>query len=104
MVFEPLVFPLFCCSCDNEVPSVSLPELNLLTKYPCPLCEEAKLELAPYLHQVKFVETDITLPENQHLYKLYRYDIPVFYYQGEFLMKHKVDLPLFLQKLQQWGK
>lgn len=42
---------------------------------------------------------DITLPENKEWYKKYRYDIPVFHLNGQFLMKHRADLKVFHQRL-----
>jgi thiol-disulfide isomerase/thioredoxin len=53
-------------------------EVVLLTKDPCPLCEDAKLELgglaAEYPHRLR--EVDITT--NPELFTRYRYAIPVF--------------------------
>lgn len=37
-------------------------------------------------------EVDITLPDNSAWYKRYKYDIPVFHLNGQFLMKHQVDI------------
>lgn len=42
---------------------------------------------------------DISLPENKEWYKKYRYDIPVFHLNGQFLMKHRADLKVFHQRL-----
>ncbi|NXY91704.1 YD286 protein, partial [Alcedo cyanopectus] len=44
-------------------------------------------------------EVDITLPENSAWYVKYKYDIPVFHLNGEFLMKHHVDIQKFEDKL-----
>ncbi|XP_077099559.1 glutaredoxin-like protein C5orf63 homolog [Siphateles boraxobius] len=41
------------------------PILLLFTKDPCPLCDEAKAALEPYIHRVQLQEVDITLPENR---------------------------------------
>ena len=38
------------------------------------------------------VEVDITLPENEKWFELYRYEIPVFYLDEKFLCKNKIDL------------
>lgn len=42
----------------------------------------------------KFVleQVDITLPENSIWYDRYKYDIPVFHLNGQFLMMHRVNL------------
>lgn len=37
-------------------------------------------------------EVDITLPGNSTWYERYKYDIPVFHLNGQFLMKHRVDI------------
>ncbi|XP_053557605.1 glutaredoxin-like protein C5orf63 homolog [Bombina bombina] len=68
------------------------PVLTLFTKDPCPLCEEAKEILAPYMHRFTFEQVDITLPENSAWYERYKYDIPVFHLNGRFLMMHRVNL------------
>ncbi|XP_054842522.1 glutaredoxin-like protein C5orf63 homolog isoform X2 [Eublepharis macularius] len=77
---------LFC-----EVAS-NLPVLTLFTKKPCPLCDEAKAMLEPYKHKFVFQEVDITLPDHLIWYERYKNDIPVFHLNGQFLMKHHVDL------------
>lgn len=43
---------------------------------------------------------DISLPENREWSDRYRWDIPVFHLNGQFVMKHKVD-PARLDKLLQ---
>ncbi|KAF3821498.1 hypothetical protein GH733_009540 [Mirounga leonina] len=51
-------------------------------------------------------EVDITLPENSAWYERYKFDIPVFHLNGQFLMMHRVDIPKLekqLQKLEQQG-
>ncbi|KAJ1207759.1 hypothetical protein NDU88_003149 [Pleurodeles waltl] len=79
--------------------SRGLPVLTLFTKDPCPLCEEAKEMLGPYKHRFILQEVDITLPENADLYDRYKYDIPVFHLNGQFLMMHKVNLRKLEQQL-----
>ncbi|XP_023619919.1 glutaredoxin-like protein C5orf63 homolog isoform X2 [Myotis lucifugus] len=79
-----------------------LPVLTLFTKNPCPLCDEAKEVLEPYKNR----EVDITLPENSVWYERYKFDIPVFHLNGEFLMMHRVNISKLekqLQKLEQQG-
>ncbi|KAK2509989.1 hypothetical protein MC885_010688 [Smutsia gigantea] len=56
----------------------------------------------------KFVlqEVDITLPENSAWYERYKFDIPVFHLNGQFLMMHRVNiskLESHLQKHEQQG-
>ena len=49
--------------------------------------------------QVKFEKVDITEDENKQWYRKYRYDIPVFHLNGQFLMKHRVNENLLTEKL-----
>ncbi|KAK1345011.1 hypothetical protein QTO34_013715 [Cnephaeus nilssonii] len=56
----------------------------------------------------KFIlqEVDITLPENSDWYERYKFDIPVFHLNGEFLMMHRVNISKLekqLRKLEQQG-
>ena len=80
-----------------------MPVLTLYTKYPCPLCDEAKeiLMHSPLWGRFIWREVDIKLPENKKWFGLYRYEIPVFHLNGKFLMKHRVDLKLLEQHLNQ---
>ncbi|XP_018420560.1 PREDICTED: glutaredoxin-like protein C5orf63 homolog [Nanorana parkeri] len=68
------------------------PILTLFTKDPCPLCDEAKEALAPYMDRFVLEQVDITLPDNSTWYDRYKYDIPVFHLNGQFLMMHSVNL------------
>ncbi|CAG5866955.1 unnamed protein product [Menidia menidia] len=78
----------------------SLPTLTLFTKDPCPLCDEAKEVLEPLKHRFVLQQVDISLPENKLWWDRYKWDIPVFHLNGQFLMKHRVNLGL-LEKLLQ---
>uniref|UniRef100_A0A8B9QHV5 Glutaredoxin-like protein n=1 Tax=Apteryx owenii TaxID=8824 RepID=A0A8B9QHV5_APTOW len=51
------------------------------------------------LSQFILQEVDITLPENSSWYDKYKYDIPVFHLNGNFLMKHRVDIQKFEDQL-----
>ncbi|NWU36978.1 YD286 protein, partial [Hylia prasina] len=79
--------------------STNKPVLTLFTKKPCPLCDEAKEVLEPYKRRFILQEVDITLPENSPWYDKYKYDIPVFHLNGKFLMKHRVDIRKFEDRL-----
>nr|XP_004669235.2 glutaredoxin-like protein C5orf63 homolog isoform X1 [Jaculus jaculus]XP_044987322.1 glutaredoxin-like protein C5orf63 homolog isoform X1 [Jaculus jaculus]XP_044987323.1 glutaredoxin-like protein C5orf63 homolog isoform X1 [Jaculus jaculus]XP_044987324.1 glutaredoxin-like protein C5orf63 homolog isoform X1 [Jaculus jaculus]XP_044987325.1 glutaredoxin-like protein C5orf63 homolog isoform X1 [Jaculus jaculus]XP_044987326.1 glutaredoxin-like protein C5orf63 homolog isoform X1 [Jaculus jaculus] len=68
-----------------------LPVLTLFTKDPCPLCDEAKEVLKSYKDRFILQEVDITLPENSAWYDRYKFDIPVFHLNGQFLMMHQVN-------------
>lgn len=71
--------------------NTTLPVLTLFTKNPCPLCDEAKEVLKPYKDRFILQEVDITLPENATWYERYKFDIPVFHLNGQFLMMHRVN-------------
>ncbi|XP_047200874.1 glutaredoxin-like protein C5orf63 homolog [Girardinichthys multiradiatus] len=80
--------------------SKSLPTLTLFTKDPCPLCDEAKELLQPFKHRFILQQVDISLPENRQWWDKYKWDIPVFHLNGQFLMKHGVDAALLDKLLQ----
>uniref|UniRef100_A0A8C0VCJ4 Glutaredoxin-like protein n=1 Tax=Cyanistes caeruleus TaxID=156563 RepID=A0A8C0VCJ4_CYACU len=76
-----------------------LSNFNICFNKPCPLCDEAKEVLEPYKKRFILQEVDITLPENSGWYDKYKYDIPVFHFNGKFLMKHRVDIQKFEDRL-----
>ncbi|KAM3594363.1 uncharacterized protein V6R79_006404 [Siganus canaliculatus] len=79
----------------------ALPTLTLFTKDPCPLCDEAKEQLEPLRHRFVLQQVDISLPENRVWWDRYKWDIPVFHLNGQFVMKHRVDVELFEKRLQE---
>ncbi|XP_014868361.1 PREDICTED: glutaredoxin-like protein C5orf63 homolog [Poecilia mexicana] len=80
--------------------SRSLPTLTLFTKDPCPLCDEAKELLQSFKHRFILQQVDISLPENRQWWDKYKWDIPVFHLNGQYLMKHGVDAALLDKLLQ----
>ncbi|XP_020555461.1 glutaredoxin-like protein C5orf63 homolog [Oryzias latipes] len=78
----------------------TLPTLTLFTKDPCSLCDEAKEVLEQFNHRFVLQQVDITLPENRLWWDRYRWDIPVFHLNGQFVMKHRVDVALLDKLLQ----
>ena len=62
---------------------MKLIEVVLYTKVPCPLCDEAKRELATLAaeHPYRLIEIDIT--SDPALFALYRYTIPVLHIGGQ---------------------
>ncbi|CAH1255589.1 C5orf63 [Branchiostoma lanceolatum] len=80
----------------------TLPVLTLYTKEVCPLCDDAKEVLIPYRHRFNLEEVDITKPGNKQWFRQYRYEIPVFHFNGQFLMKHRVDVPALEEALKKW--
>lgn len=91
-----------------DIPVSGKPRLVLYTKDPCPLCDELKEELAPFLDEVEFSSVDITAHGNERWNKLYRYEIPVLFLEGHFLCKHRLDKMTLRQRLEDikehWAK
>lgn len=74
-----------------NVRSLSHIKLVLYTKEDCSLCDEAK-ELIEDLYPEKFLIEEIDIMKNnREAFRKYKFDIPVFYHDGKFLMKHCVD-------------
>ncbi|XP_041363276.1 glutaredoxin-like protein C5orf63 homolog isoform X2 [Gigantopelta aegis] len=88
-----IISRLFCHKSSNS--TRRLPTVTLYTKHPCSLCDDAKHQLKPFSNRFHLEEVDITDPENKHWFEKYCYDIPVFHFEGKFLMKHKVNLQDF---------
>uniref|UniRef100_A0A8C4HNG8 Glutaredoxin-like protein n=1 Tax=Dicentrarchus labrax TaxID=13489 RepID=A0A8C4HNG8_DICLA len=95
---RPAALQLLRLFTTNTLPT--LPCLTLFTKDPCPLCDEAKEALEPLKHRVRQTQVDISLPENRLWSDRYRWDIPVFHLNGQFVMKHRVDVVLLDKLLQ----
>lgn len=81
-------------------PQPPVPILTLYTKHPCPLCDELKDELqSRFAGRYRLEQVDITASGNEKFWKLYRYEIPVLFLNGEFLCKHKLNSALLETKL-----
>ncbi|XP_050348840.1 acetyl-CoA acetyltransferase, mitochondrial isoform X1 [Nymphalis io] len=76
------------------------PILTFYTKDPCQLCDIAMEELEPYKNKLIIQKVDITKKENLRWLRLYRYDIPVLFFNGKFLCKHRLDHDLLQKRLQ----
>jgi glutaredoxin len=83
----------------ESLPRDQLPKITLYTKDPCPLCDELKAKLVPYMHRIQFESVDITKKENVRWLRLYRYEIPVVFLNGEYLCKHSLDENLLDRRL-----
>ncbi|XP_005107756.1 glutaredoxin-like protein C5orf63 homolog [Aplysia californica] len=92
--FNNTEMPVRLMSHDSNSDRPVLPVLTLYTKDPCPLCDEALEVLKPLLNQVALEKVDITKPGNEQWWKAYKYDIPVFHFEGKFLMKHRANVDL----------
>ncbi|XP_068203391.1 acetyl-CoA acetyltransferase, mitochondrial [Palaemon carinicauda] len=80
----------------------SIPKLTLFTKDPCPLCDVALEVLEPLKGQFTLEKVNITEPQNERWLRLYGYEIPVFHFEGQFLMKHRADLSLLQRKIEEF--
>ncbi len=54
---------------------------------------------ASRLGRVRLETVDITLPQHEKWFNRFRYEIPVFYLDGKFLCKNRIDLELFDREL-----
>lgn len=84
----------------ENLPKPQLPTLTLFTKDPCPLCDDLKVQLEPYMKRITFESVDITKKENLKWLRLYRYEIPVLFLNGQFLCKHTLNENLLAQRLE----
>ncbi|XP_067621254.1 acetyl-CoA acetyltransferase, mitochondrial [Eurosta solidaginis] len=79
-----------------------LPQLTLYTKNECSLCDELVKELEIYFDgQYTLQKIDITEKENIRFLRLYKYDIPVLFLNGQFLCMHKLNVNLLGRKLEE---
>lgn len=81
-----------------------LPVLIMYTKDNCSLCDQAKTMLQKFEGDFQLKEVDITEPENKRWFDKYKYDIPVFHFNGEYLMRHKVHEELLKKTLRDFEK
>ena len=64
--------------------------LVLYTKPECSLCDKAKEDLEDYYGGIFEIE-EVNILKSKELFRKFKFDIPVFYYNNEFLMQHKID-------------
>lgn len=60
------------------------------------------MQLKPYLNRCTLEMVDIATKENIRWLRLYRYEIPVVFFNGEFLCKHRLDEKLLEKKLNEF--
>ena len=65
-------------------------KLTLYTKSNCSLCDTAK-EYIEENYPNKFLIEEVDITKNQVLFRKFKLDIPVFYYNGHLLMQHRAD-------------
>ncbi|XP_073481028.1 glutaredoxin-like protein C5orf63 homolog isoform X2 [Aquarana catesbeiana] len=88
-----------CIQVHSSIPTQKMFHLRQWYKVRFPLrelkrCYVTQKEKPVLTLFTKFVleQVDITLPENSIWYDRYKYDIPVFHLNGQFLMMHRVNL------------
>ena len=65
-------------------------KLVLYTKSNCSLCDTAK-EFIEDNYPDKFLIEEIDITKDKTLFRKFKLDIPVFYYQGSLLMQHRAE-------------
>lgn len=76
----------------------------MYTKDPCPLCDELVEELMQFEGRFHLEKVDITEKENLRYLRLYRMDIPVVFFNGEFLCMHRINIEKFKNRLEEIEK
>ena len=79
--------------------------LKMLTKSCCHLCDEALEQIEEelpksLLNNLVIQPVDITDEGNEALFDRWRYEIPVFYLNGKFLCKNRIDIAKLKGKLE----
>ncbi|XP_044008409.1 acetyl-CoA acetyltransferase, mitochondrial isoform X1 [Aphidius gifuensis] len=83
----------------------SPPRLTLYTKHPCQLCDILKEELNDKFNgRYQLDEIDITSSGNEHYWNIYKYQIPVLFFENQYLCKHRLDVELLKKKLDNLDK
>jgi glutaredoxin len=74
----------------------------MYTKDNCQLCDELVAELdAHFGGKYTMEKVDITEKDNLKYLRLYRYDIPVLFLNGQFLCMHRLNVGLLGQRLKE---
>ena len=79
-----------------------LPKLTLFTKGYCPLCDEALADLEQLKSRFELEKFFIDQKGNEMFFHKYKWDIPVFHFENEYLMKHRADFELLESKLKEF--
>ncbi|XP_066156168.1 acetyl-CoA acetyltransferase, mitochondrial isoform X1 [Euwallacea fornicatus] len=87
---------------SEEVLNDIRPKLTLYTRDNCSLCDELKDQLFPYFSSIELETVDIAKKKNVRWLRLYRYEVPVLFLNGEFLCKHRLNEALLKRKLEEF--
>ncbi|KAH8404403.1 hypothetical protein KR222_010646, partial [Zaprionus bogoriensis] len=78
----------------------NLPQLTLYTKEPCPLCDALVAQLEQeFAGQFELKKVFIDRKENVRYLRLFRYDIPVLFLNGQFVCMHRLNTPVLRERL-----
>uniref|UniRef100_A0A3B3SXZ8 Glutaredoxin-like protein n=1 Tax=Paramormyrops kingsleyae TaxID=1676925 RepID=A0A3B3SXZ8_9TELE len=67
-------------------------------------CSQKPLPVLTLFTKFLLQEVDITLPENSMWLDRYKFDIPVFHLNGQFLMMHRVNTAILEKRLEKIEK
>lgn len=77
-----------------------MPQLTLYTREVCPLCDELVEQLhAEFPNEFELKKVFIDHKENVRFLRLFRYDIPVLFLNGQFLCMHRLNSLLLRERL-----
>ena len=74
-------------------------DVTLYTRPGCHLCDEAKVAIAPILHEFGVVLREVNVDEDSVLKERYGWDVPVIFIGRHKAAKHRVDLRQFRRQL-----
>jgi glutaredoxin len=71
----------------------------MYTRPGCHLCEEAKIAIAPLLHEFAAELRDVNVDDDAILRERYGRDVPVIFIGARRAAKHRVDVEQFRRQL-----
>ncbi len=74
-------------------------DVTLYTRPGCPLCEEAKTQIAPLLREFDARLREVNIDADPVLRERYTNDVPVIFLGLRKVAKHRVDLAQFRRQL-----
>lgn len=86
---------------DGRVAIAGPLEVTFYTRKDCRLCEEAKQQMAPLLHEFGARLREVDIDSDTELRERYTNDVPVVFLASRKVAKHRVDLAQFRRQLGQ---